>query len=161
MKEQIIQIPDTLEVKEIKNGKIILVEKEKKLTYEDVAKIIFPYEAYHYYIQADGYICKIKNSPSNYKLSDNALSKRQLEKLLAINKLMNVAKYLNDGWHPDWCNTGSCKYFIRLKSNDDMYIDLITTARDNSIYFKSEELAEKAIEILGEDTIRLALCTDY
>ena len=38
MKEQIIQIPDTLEIKEIKDGKIILVEKEKKLTYGDVAK---------------------------------------------------------------------------------------------------------------------------
>ena len=38
MKEQVIQIPDTLEVKEIKDGKIILIEKENKLTYEDIAK---------------------------------------------------------------------------------------------------------------------------
>ena len=28
-------------------------------------------------------------------------------------------------------------------------------------YFKSIELARKAMEILGEETIKLALCTDY
>lgn len=30
MKEQIIQLPDNLEVKEIKDGKIILVEKKEE-----------------------------------------------------------------------------------------------------------------------------------
>jgi hypothetical protein len=32
---------------------------------------------------------------------------------------------------------------------------------NNDIYFKSKELAQQAIEILGEETIKLALCTNY
>ena len=50
MKEQIIQIPDTLEIKEIKDNKIILVEKEKKLTYDYVANKLFPDGKIHFYI---------------------------------------------------------------------------------------------------------------
>lgn len=80
MKEQVIQIPDTLEVKEIKDGKIILVEKKKKLTYEDVADKIFPDKGYHYYIDVDGCVYSIGNCPSNYRLPNNALSVKQLKK---------------------------------------------------------------------------------
>lgn len=160
MKEQIIQIPDTLEIKEIKDGKIILVEKEKKLTYENVAKKLFPYETFHYYILSDGDINKIKNSPSNYKLPNNALSKKQLEKLIAINKLMNVAKYLNGDWKPDWDKFVECKFYIYYHK-EQLKVALDTNTCGEHIYFKSGELAEQAIEILGEDTIRLALCTDY
>lgn len=29
------------------------------------------------------------------------------------------------------------------------------------VYFKSEEIAQKAVAILGEEVIKLALCTDY
>lgn len=162
MKEQIIQIPDTLEIKEIKDGKIILVEKEKKLTYENVAKKLFPYETSHYYILSNGDIDKIKNSPSNYELPNNALSKKQLEKLLAINKLMNVAKYLNGDWQPNWRDKNEDKWYIRFDYSDNMiYIACNQFLCSNCNYFKSEELAKQAIEILGEDTIRLAFCTDY
>lgn len=161
MKEQVIQIPDTLEVKEIKAGKIILVEKEKKLTYEGVADKIFPNGAYHYYIDSNSIICNIRNYSSNYKLSNNALSIKQLEKLLAINKLMNVAKYLNGDWQPDW-NDDNIKYFIELDCLDNkLNIARISSFNCSIVYFKSEELVKQAIEILGEDTIRLALCTDY
>jgi len=162
MKEQIIQIPDTLEIKEIKDGKIILVEKEKKLTYENVAKKLFPYETSHYYILSDGDINKIKNSPSNYKLPNNALSKKQLEKLLAINMLMSVAKFLNDGWQPNWNNNNELKYFICYSNNSNtIFIDSTYSTQTNVVFFKSLELAKQAIEILGEETIKLALCTDY
>ena len=160
MKEQIIQIPDTLEIKEIKDGKIILVEKEKKLTYEDVVDKMFPYGAYHYYIQTDGNIYHINNAPSNRKLSNSALSKKQLEKLLAINKLMNVAKYLNGDWQPDWDNRHEKKYYFYVE-DEQIRILYADTVRCLDIYFKSIELARKAMEILGEETIKLALCTDY
>lgn len=159
MKEQIIQIPDTLEVKEIKDGKIILVEKEKKLTYEDIARKLFSDDKIHYFIADDGNILDSHNIEITRSCKNNANSKRQLEKLLAINMLMNVAKYLNDGWQPDWNSIHEDKFFIEINGSD-IEIDE-TLINYGAIYFKSEKLARKAIEILGEKTIKLALCTDY
>ncbi len=86
----------------------------------------------------------------------------QAKKLLAINKLMNVAKYLNDGWQPDWNDVNDYKWFIYF-SNDykTLNTDCVHSMQQHFIYFKSDELAKQAIEILGEETIKLALCTDY
>ena len=160
MKEQIIQIPDTLKVKEIKDGMIILVEKEKKLTYEDIAKELFPDNEIHYYITDGGDIFDSHNNETTRNCKNNATSKRQLEKLLAINMLMNVAKYLNDGWKPDFSNMDEYKYHILIEE-DKIIVKFIQRFVCLDIYFKSKELARKAIEILGEETIRLALCTNY
>ena len=116
MKEQIIQIPDTFEIKEIKDGKIILVEKEKKLTYEDIARKLFPDGETHYYIETGAEINTIVNGKFNYTCKNNANSRKQLEKLLAINMLMNVAKYLNDGWQPNWSKEEEGKYYIKIEN---------------------------------------------
>lgn len=159
MKEQIIQIPDTLEVKEIKDGKIILVEKEKKLTYEDIARKLFPDGETHYCIESGSQITTIINREFNYTCKNNANSRKQLEKLLAINMLMNVAKYLNDGWQPNWNNSEN-KYYI-YSNGDNLRICSTVLTCSTNVYFKSTELVEKAIEILGEEIIKLALCTDY
>ena len=163
MKEQIIQLPDNFEVKEIKDGKIILVEKEKKLTYKDVADKMFPNGKNRYYISGNSDICEIRNFPSNYKLENNCTSSKQAEKLLAINKLMNVAKYLNEGWQPDWEYMHEDKYYIYIDNDCDkvLQISSVYDMQSSDVYFKSKELAQQAIEILGEETIRLALCTDY
>lgn len=157
MKEQIIQLPDNLEVKEIKDGKIILIEKEKKLTYEDIAKKLFA-DKKAFYIDTHE-IAEDKIGEFCAQESNNCTSRKQAEKLLAINKLMNVAKYLNEDWQPDWNNIGA-KYCINI-NNDKIEIDFVSTKCYGDIYFRSKELAEQAIEILGEKTIRLALCTDY
>lgn len=159
MKEQIIQLPDNLEVKEIKDGKIILVEKEKKLTYEDVARKLFGNREYIHYIGEYGDIFKTKGKRI-YDLN-NCTSSKQAQKLIAINKLMNVAKNLNGDWQPDWLNENMAKYFIYLNTKEDINIDFWVSIHYSSICFKTKELAQQAIEILGEETIKLALCTDY
>lgn len=162
MKEQIIQIPDTLEVKEIKDGKIILVEKEKKLTYEDIARKLFPDGESHYYFNGGAEINTIFNRKFNYTCKNNANSEKQLEKLLAINMLMNVAKYLNDGWQPNWSKEEEGKYYIQIENvSKNLSIDCTGLFNSAIVYFKSKELAEQAIEILGKETVKLALCTDY
>lgn len=162
MKEQIIQLPDTLEIKEIKDNKIILVEKEKKLTYDCVANKLFLDGKMHYYIDAGAQINGVVSREFNYTCKNNANSKKQLEKLLAINMLMNVAKYLNDGWQPNWSEEEEGKYYIQIENvSKNLSIDCTGLFNSAIVYFKSEELAEKAIEILGEKTINLALCTDY
>lgn len=160
MKEQIIQLPDTLEIKEIKDNKIILVEKEKKLTYDYVANKLFPDGKIHFYIDDGGCINTSVSRTYNYTCKYNANSRKQLEKLLAINMLMNVAKYLNDNWQPNWKDEQECKYYITIHDNT-IEVESISVLRCIEVYFKSEELAKQAIEILGEETIKLALCTDY
>jgi len=160
MKEQIIQLPDNFEVKEIKDGKIILVEKKKKLTYGDIAKELFANKR-AFYITVYG-ITKSSICESFVEDSNNCTSRKQAEKLLAINKLMNVAKYLNDGWQPDWNNEKEDKYFIAYNyAINEIQTDADLVFQNSYIYFKSEELAQQAVNILGEEIIRLALCTDY
>lgn len=157
MKQITITVPDNCELKQDGNTYTI-VEKEKKLTYKDIAKELFLNND-AYYIDNIGEIKKAESYPFNI---NNCTSKKQAEKLLAINKLMNVAKYLNDGWQPDWNDKEEGKHYISLEHvNNSLSIDCTGLFQENNIYFKSEELAQQAIEILGEETIKLALCTDY
>ena len=112
-----------MEIKEIKDGKIILVEKEKKFTYENVVNKLF-YLRIVYWID-NYYKIDFFDYIDNHCLpnANNATSKKQLEKLLAINKLMNVAKYLNGDWQFDW-NDICSKYYICLEhTSDELFID--------------------------------------
>lgn len=107
----------------------------------------------NYYITVDGNIGK---SYTGYKCPNTAPIKHQLERLLAINKLMNVAYYLNDGWEPNWKNTSESKYSIIFNGFIYTIENNVWTNR-GGVVFKSMELAQQAIEILGEETIKLAL----
>lgn len=103
----------------------------------------------------------IKKLKFNTNVNTKCTSGKQGEKLFAINNLMNVAKYLNDGWYPDWEeHNNEFKWYINLYHST---IDIRYTTHYNGsfVYFKSEELAQQAIEILGEETIKLALSTDW
>jgi len=160
MKQITITVPDNCELKQDGNTYIIVEkEKEKQLTYEDIARELFSEPCC--YINSAGNILAV-NTLSNYsKNLNNCKSTKQAEKLLAINKLMNVAKYLNDGWQPDWDNMKEPKYFIRFNTDKSLDIDYVHNTQLDSIFFKSRELAQQAIEILGEETMKLIFCTDY
>lgn len=95
-----------------------------------------------------------------YSCFNNCTSRRQAEKLLAINQLMNVAKYLNGNWVPNW-NSYERKYRFRIRETGELQITYNDSFIESFAYFKSEELAQQAIEILGEETIKLALSTDW
>lgn len=93
-----------------------------------------------------------------YYINNNPTSWRQLQQLLALNKLMNVAKYLNGDWEPDWNDRHQHKWFIFYDHQlSGLYLAIHYTQRFASVYFKSEELALKAIEILGEEEVKKAL----
>lgn len=87
-------------------------------------------------------------------------NERQAARLFAINKLMNVAEYLNKGWKPDWDNINEPRYSI-IYDHDDKEVPLgvgsCYNIQEASAVFKDFELALQAIEILGEDTIKIAL----
>lgn len=135
---------------------------EKQLTYEDIAKKLFSDNVTHY----PNLYGEIQNSPvglADSKVSNpnNCTSEKQAQKLLAINKLMNVAKYLNDGWQPNWEeHNNEFKWYINLY-HEIIGVNYTTHYNGQIVYFKSKELAEQAISILGQDTIKLALSTDW
>ena len=130
--------------------------KPKKLTYEDIAKELFCSKSV-YFIDKDGQICS-NIVPNDYLLDpNNACSEKQCEKLLALNRLINVAKYLNGDWKPVFDGNSYkcwlCLYGVKIV----ICRDCNSTSNYGTPYFKSTKLAEQAIEILGEETIKLAL----
>lgn len=105
-------------------------------------------------------IDKYENEHS-YPIKVLATSNNHMKKIIAINTLILVAKYLNNGWVP---NFNSCKhrnYYITIRGNK-LCLDYCFCINTGAvIYFKSEKLAQQAIDILGEKTIRLALSRNY
>ena len=150
-KEFKIQVPEGYEIdKENSTFERIKFKPIKKaMTYDDVARELFK--------DQNRYITTFSCLKSWKDVT--CTSSKQTEKLIAINKLMNVAKYLNGDWKPNWNNDNEIKYFIY--SHNTIGISGARIFYSDIAYFKSEELAKQAIEILGEETIKLALCTDW
>lgn len=152
MKTKTIEIPEHLDLnleKLIELGVLTPKTKKNELTsYSDVQdwlkKNTDKNDFYNYYIGNDGYY----------------LNKCLEPNLEALVKLINTAKYLNKDWLP---GEKDDKYYILINydnnCNLNIYYDCATLT--GSVYFKTEELAKKAIEILGEDTIRKALTLNY
>lgn len=96
-KEIKINIPEGYEIDKENSTFECIKFKSKKdisnLTYEDVCKRIFP-NGEGCYIDIDG---KIVNDCMEAYITDpnNAPNKKQLERLLALNQLMNIAYYYN------------------------------------------------------------------
>lgn len=130
---------------------------KKTLTYEDVTMKLFFGKRFFFITSYSG----IGKSEGESKIvaldGNNCTSYNQAQKLLAINKLMNVAKYLNgEDWRPDRSKES---YFIAIvDGNIKVFVSYPT---DLNIHFKNGELAKQAIDILGEETIRLALYNNW
>lgn len=151
---------------EIPNEKIVdwdeskkqnkIVFKDKQLTYGDICEKLF--KNCLYFINERGKI-ELNDNVNKWMKYDanNADSKHQLECILAKNKLANVAKYLNDGWKPA---VGYTAWYIisyghnKINIVDDYFQHSYCSSR---IVFKTKEFAQQAIEILGEETVKLAL----
>lgn len=153
-KEFKIQVPEGYEIdKENSTFERIKFKPIKKaMTYDDVARELFK--------DKNRYITTFSCLKGGKDVT--CTSPRQAEKLIAINKLMNVAKYLNEDWKPNWDEVDERKYFI-YTCLIDSYIGVksATIHMSDIVYFKSEELARQAIKILGEETIKTALSTDW
>lgn len=138
--ELTIEIPDNKVVdwdESKKQNKIIL--KDKQITYyNDIIKQT-----------------KITSISNMHYFSDN-----QIRCILAKNKLANVAKYLNGKWKPGKTTAGHFDAYVLYVTPDKNYIGYVTISncsQNSNVLFKSSKLAQQAIEILGEETIKLAL----
>ena len=132
-----------------------IVLKSKQLTYEDVCESLF--DKGHYYTDGNGNICFVNRTN---ECPNNASTQHQLECILAKNQLANVARYLNGNWKPGKTVLGHFDaYVIYVTPNKDYigYVKIQECANNSNVLFKSAELAQQAVEILGEETVKLAL----
>lgn len=158
-----MKIPKGFEVFISEEGKPMIrkkVEEESKpekegeapLTYNAIAKALFKNNPKVFYLDDGGAISTFECAIS-YDDVSNCMSDAQVKRLLAFNKLQNIAKYLNDGWHPDF-NDQSKKYFIwKCTKNGAITFGYNTNFNEGSVYFKTEDLAKQAIDIMGEQSL--------
>ena len=154
-----IEIPNDKEIDweaSARQKQIIL--KDKQITYENICTQIFASGCW--YLDSSGNISYTKHPSDAKNDPNNATTKHQLECILAKNKLANVARYLNGNWTPGKTDAGHFDaYVLYVTPNKDYigYIKIYTCAHNSNVLFKSKELAKQAVEILGKETIELAL----
>jgi len=158
-KEIKITVPEGYCIDEANSTFECIKLKKKEPTYVKVAKELF--KDRYYCIDINGTIMVVNQGSIVPTDANTATSERQLEKLLAINKLMNIAKYLNGNWKPNWENSNQEKCFLYIGDTNNISIRITVSENSRTVYFKNTELAQQAIDILGEETIRLALSTDW
>ena len=84
---------------------------------------------------------------ASYDNPDVANSYRQIEKILAINQLMNIAKYYNKGWKPDWNNKHNPKFYIAFDSESSFYeVRCGYIVSYHIVYFKNRKDAQAVID---------------
>jgi hypothetical protein len=153
-----IEAPEGYEVDwDNSSNNVIRFKPVKKITYQDVKNELFA-DTKKCYLECAGDICSSRTIKYCNINTIMATSKNQIKQLLALNKLMNVAKYLNDDWEPDWKNKDQNKYCIGydyLESTLRPYRWI--SSCHGGAWFKSIQLANQAIEILGEDEVKKAL----
>lgn len=118
-----INIPEGMEIDLEKSNlaKGIIKFKKKDLTYEDIL------QAY------------------TIRYGSIVVSSSNIDKLLAISKLMDIAKYYNGDWKPDWNNLNYCKYYI-ICNNGIYAVDYSYIYIYSNIYFKNKEDAQAVID---------------
>ena len=162
-------IPDNLQFFFDEEGKLMVrqkiegdakahdAEEGNPITYDDICKALF-FKNKIYWAYKDG-IDSDMASPSNYKDVDNCTSEAQVKRLIAFNKLQNIAKYLNDGWCPDFCNYE--KKWAIVKEGGNFYPKYNQMVNDASVYFKNEDLTNEAIRLMGEESLNDLFSTDW
>ena len=68
-------------------------------------------------------------------------------KLVALSRLMNIAKYYNGDWEPNWNSREEAKYYIYYNHKEGRY-KVNSTARINwgDVYFRFRDNAELVID---------------
>lgn len=72
------------------------------------------------------------------------------KKIRAISKLINIARYFNGAWEPNWNNLTEVKYYISCrKSSNNIHIYEVNWNRcivNANIYFKNKEDVQSVID---------------
>ena len=126
--------------------------EELTYTYTGIAKSMYSGNDKTFFLEsADDSICTYKCN-KDYLVSSNCMTEEQVKRIKAFNKLQNIAKFLNDGWHPNF-NESSCKWFIMKTGYNNYAVSFDRYFFREGVYFKTEEIAKQAIEIMGEESL--------
>lgn len=118
-----IDIPEGMEI-DIENSDLakgIVKFKKHNITYDDILQVC----------------------PTNF--SGIRIRTHCIDKILAISQLMNIAKYYNEDWEPDWSNQNEYKYSI-IYNRNTYKVDHNWTTISSNIYFKNKDDAQYVID---------------
>ena len=160
-------VPDGLSFFFNEEGKLMVHKKQEQesdpdtkngdpITYDDICKELF-FGKTAYWVHDN----KIKKGVMRYSYNDidNYTSLAQAKRTLAFNKLQNIAKYLNDGWKPDF--GGRSENWNIIKDDDTFVVMFTSSVNKACVYFKSEDLTKEAIRIMGEESLNDLFSTDW
>lgn len=88
---------------------------------------------------------KIINSFNSITNTNVYIHSSDTKALKAIAQLMNIAKYYNGDWKPNWSDSKEYKYFI-VYNNNTYIVDYNWASIYNKIYFKNKEDAQSVID---------------
>ena len=89
----------------------------------------------------------IVNSTNSMDSISALVQGNNMLKLKAIEQLMNIAKYYNKDWKPNWDNSKEKKYLIESDSYvGKFFVDYDLTMNLGGIYFKNREDAQSVID---------------
>ena len=121
-----INIPDGMEIdvenSDLKNG--IIKFKKKELRYEDIENSL-----------------DLEGNRTGIPVDDN-----NSFKLCATDRLMNIARYYNGDWKPDWSSVENKYYIIYCNRSQCYTTDYKTLIDINTVYFKCEKDAQAVID---------------
>lgn len=131
--------------------------QEKPITYYDILRELYNGKtAYWIY---DKCIESGKQSSYNFDDAVNCTSVAQAKRMVAFNKLQNIAKYLNGGWKPNF--DGDHGNWNICKDGDTLLATYTRNVNKANVYFKSKDLAYEAIRLMGEDSLNDLFSTDW
>ena len=120
-----INIPEGMEI-DLENSNLakgIIKFKKKYITYDDI----------------------LQECSTNF--SGLRIHNHCLDKIIAISQLMNIAKYYNEDWNPNWRSLEESKYYIYYNTRSNIY-GVANTYSTNygNIYFRLDKDAQAVIE---------------
>ena len=120
-----IDIPEGMEI-DLENSDLakgIVKFKKKYITYDDI----------------------LQECPTNF--GGLRVRNHCINKIIAISQLMNIAKYYNKDWNPNWKSLMEPKYYIYYRTRSNTY-GVANTCNTNygNIYFRSYKDAQAVID---------------
>lgn len=150
-----IPIPEGFQGFISEEGKLMIRKKDirQPITYKELVKSLYSGNDNTYFLESANdtiftYACR-----KEYANSGNCMSEAQVKRIQAFNKMQNIARYLNKGWKPDFNDNTSKKWFIACDNGIYYNVYFNNDCMGSGVYFKSRELAEQAILIMGKDSL--------